>query len=833
MSSAIAVRMPRHLSLVLALIVAGSGLKIVNADRAGNDPTGTGSIESLQIESLMLVDGVIAVTGADATVQILATGLSAGQPLDLTRMAEFTIEPPDLATIDSTGLISPLRDGDGILRGRTHGLVVEQPIRCDQIAHQADINFANEVVPILTRYGCNGGGCHGKSGGQNGFRLSLLGFEPADDYQFLLHEAHSRRIFPAAPDQSLLLRKATGSLPHGGGARFDRSAPAYRILRRWIAQGVPYGKASDPVVERVEILPQAKTLTDREQQQLAVIAHYSDGTRADVTRMSHFASNASELAEVNESGLVTAGSRTGRAAVMARFQTHVDVFRVTVPLGQPVAEEPAGNLIDRFVLNNLKQLGLPPSPLADDATFLRRVTLDVAGRLPTLAEAEAFLASTASTKREAIVDRLLASSDYADFFAKKWADILRNRREEPSRKPITFAFHAWLRRQLIENRPYDAIVRDILAASGPVETTPAVAWYHAVDQVEEQVEDTAQLFLGMRIQCARCHHHPHEKWSQADYYGLAAFFSQVGRKAARSNARHFNVFHRAGHATSKHPKSGDVLVPTPLGAAPLQLADTDDPRHRLADWLSRSDNPFFSQALVNRYWKHFLGRGLVEPEDDMRVTNPPSNPELLNGMAEYFVASGFDLKGLVRLICTSRTYQRSSLPNAFNQQDEQNYSRFLPRRLPAEVLSDSIDAVTKHATQYGGVPSTTRAVQLPDSGFDSYFLTVFGRPEGESACECERSSEVSLAQTLHLINSKFMQTKLQEGRAKELAKVTKEEGQIAQLHDLYTIAFSRPPTSSEQRVALAYLKEKSEAPQDAYEDLLWAVLNTKEFLFNH
>ncbi|MCA9184394.1 MAG: DUF1549 domain-containing protein [Pirellulaceae bacterium] len=824
-----------HGRMVLAMVACQAALLSANLATAhANDSAPT---STLAVHSALFSGDTLSVAGRDSQVQLVVMSTRAGgAQSDVSRDVQYEIEPATLAAVTSDGLLTPLGDG----KGRLTVIASDGAGRTDvalQVSHVTDdlpVNFGNEIVPIFTRFGCNGGGCHGKSGGQNGFRLSLLGFEPKEDYEYLLQETRSRRIFPAAPDHSLLLIKAIGSLPHGGGARFTKDDPAYRTLRRWIGQGMPYGSDDDPVVTQIEVLPRERTLRAGEQQQLAVIAHYSDGGRADVTRMCHFESNAADLAEVSPTGLITAGTRAGRAAVMIRFQTHVDVFRAAVPLGQHEFVVPkSDNVVDRYVFANLQELGLPPSSIADDSTYLRRVTLAIAGRLPTLAETRHFLDDQQPTKREQLVQRLLDSNDYADFFAKKWADILRNRRSSDDRKPLTFAFHNWLRQQLQQNTPYNDIVRQVIAATGPIETTPPVAWYHEVREVEQQVEDMAQLFLGMRLQCARCHHHPQEKWSQADYYGLAAFFAQVGRKTSPTDRRHFGIYHREGNASSRHPKSGVSIPPTPLGAPPLQLAPDQDPRQRLADWFSQPDNPFFARALVNRYWKHFFSRGLVEPEDDMRVTNPPSNPELLDGLANDFISSDFNLKKLVYTICTSVTFQLSAFPNEFNQQDEQSFSRFLPRRLPAEVLADAIDALTDQHTQYAGMPANVRAVELPDSNFDSFMLTIFGRPVGESACECERTSDVSLAQTLHLINSQDIQKKLQDGRCKSIQDDADDETVNAWIDDLYLIAFSRHAAPDEVATATEYLKQKKEQPAAAREDILWAVINTKEFLFNH
>lgn len=780
--------------------------------------------------------GPVAIRGRDATQQLLVSGVyESGQRRDLTRTVRYTVRPEGIVAVDATGLVTPLSEGTATIRAEAAvGIEAQLSLEVTNLVQDLPINFPNQITPLFTKFGCNGGGCHGKSGGQNGFRLSLLGFEPREDYEYLVKEGRGRRLFPAAPDQSLLLLKATARLPHGGGQRIDADSPAYRLMRRWIEQGMPYGQASDPRVVSIEVLPAEQRMGREATQQLLVVAHYSDGSTEDVTRTAQFDSNDPEMAEVSPTGLVTTGALSGTVAVMARYQGHVGVFRATIPLGVPSAGLPeVRNLVDEKVHRQLAALGLPASAICDDATFLRRVTIDIAGRLPTLAETEAFLADTSADKRQRAIDRLLDSGDYADYFANKWAAVLRNKRRQDNEKPATFAFHQWIRQSLYENKPYDQFVREILTASGEPGEDPPVGWYREVKDAAAQLEDTAQLFLGLRIQCARCHHHPFEKWSQHDYYGFAAFFSQVGRKRLPGSAEE-RIFHRVGVATAQHPKTGETIRPTGLGGQPLDIPAHRDPRHALVDWMASRDNPFFARALVNRYWKHFFGRGIVDPEDDMRVTNPPSNPDLLDALAHDFVEHSFDLKHLVRTICNSATYQLAAEPNDWNQDDKQNFSRYYPKRLNAEVLLDAIDQVTGSKSGFTGVPASVRAVQLPDSGFNSYFLTVFGRPEAASACECERSSDANLAQSLHLLNSAEIQGKLTaaSGHAARLAKDSSRP-HADRLRELYLLAFSRPPTPDETAVALAHIEKHAQNPQQAYEDIVWALINTKEFLFNH
>jgi hypothetical protein len=772
--------------------------------------------------------------GRDATLQLVATATPADKaPFDVTRAVAWTVDPPSVLAVSTTGVATPLTDGTATVTAVSGDAKATATISVSGSSAWRTANFTHEIVPLFTKYGCNGGGCHGKSEGQNGFKLSLLGFEPGEDYEHLVFESRGRRLFPAAPENSLLMLKATGEMPHGGGARMERGTPDYLTLVRWMEQGAPAGSPDDPHPVSIAVFPAERLLQPESTQQIQVTAQYSDGSFRDVTTSVQYDSVSKDMLEVSTTGLVKAAKQTGDAAVMIRYKEMAGVFRATVPLGAPMSEfPPERNFIDRHVFAKLRTLGLPPSGVCDDATFLRRVTLDIAGRVPTTAEAEAFPADKNPDKRAALVDRLLAGTDYAEYFAGKWSSLLRNKRgNSPAR--TTYAFHSWLKESLNSNKPYDQFVREILSASGSLSTNPASGWYRAVTKPQEQLQDVAQVFCGQRLQCAQCHHHPYEKWSQQDYFGFAAFFSNVGRKPADEPGEEA-VFNQWKEATAINIKTQKPVKPTPLGGATLDLKPQDDPRRALASWLTAPENPFFSKMLVNRYWKHFLGRGLVEPEDDLRVTNPATNPALMDGLAYFFTESKYDLKALVRVICLSSTYQLSSLPNQYNAADRQNFSRFFPRRLPAEVLLDAIDTVTGMPTKFSGQPAGARAVALPDDSFNagSYFLTVFGRPDNASACECERSLDSSLAQSLHLLNSKGLQEKLAgaEGRAATLAKdKAPSEDRVRRL---FLTLNARTPSTEETKKAVDYVTTR-EGKASAWEDLIWALMNSKEFLFNH
>jgi len=714
-------------------------------------------------------------------------------------------------------------------------------------AQPPSVSFVNDVMPMLTRHGCNAGVCHAKAGnGQNGFQLSLLGFEPAEDYEHLVKEARGRRLFPAVPENSLLLLKATGSVPHGGGRRITADSEAAQILIEWIRQGALWDGNTAPAMIRLAVTPAKGTVLRHQTQQLQVSAQYADGSIRDVTHRALFESNDRAMAEVSESGLVRVSDLPGKVSIMVRYQGLVSVFNASVPLGATVDSfPPVKNFIDELVFNNLRELGVPASALADDSVFLRRVTLDVAGRLPTAAETSEFLASTATDKRDVVIERLLASPEHADFFAGKWTSLLKNRRDDASDITSNFAFHAWVRDSLLANKPYDQFVREILAATGTVIGNPPVAWYKRVKEPKQQQEDVAQLFLGVRMQCAQCHHHPFERWSQNDYYGLTAFFSQVGRKPTATRGEDM-IFHKRGAATAVNIRTGAAIAPAALGTIIPAIAPDQDPRLLLADWMATPDNPFFARALVNRYWKHFFRRGLIEPEDDIRESNPPTNPELLAALEKHFIESRFDLRGLVRLIVTSSSWQLSSTPLADNLADQQNYSRYYPRRLQAEVLLDAIDDLAGTRTDFPNLPPGTRAIALPDNSYNtaSPFLRVFGRPENESVCECERGQSSSLSQSLHLMNAADIRGKLASGsaRAEQLAK---SELPVEQrIEELYVVAFSRKPTPAELQTAVEYVIspqtdaagnpiEPARAAREAYQDLVWALMNTREFMFNH
>ena len=800
----------------------------------------------LRIYSVSAQDKKAKLLGPDANLQLVVYN---SDLQDMTREVVYTSAPDNLISISDSGKVMPLGNGDvTITATNDKGLTGKLDLVVERFETPQPINFPNEIVPLFTKHGCNGGGCHGKSEGQNGFKLSLLGFEPTEDFEYLVKESRGRRLFPAAPEHSLLLRKGAGDLPHGGGARFEHDSWDYKAIVRWMEQGMPYGSPDDPILEKISVFPDSRIVDPGGKQQLAVTAYYSDGSVRDITGIATYESNQKEMGEVDQNGLVTMSTgETGDMAVMIRYQEQVSVFQATIPLGIPIESFPiAKNVIDEKVFAKLKTLGLPTSEICDDSTFLRRTSLDIAGRLPTLEETDKYLNSDNPNKRSEWIDSLLSTTDYAEFFANKWSSILRNKRKADTYTRGTQAFHEWIRQSFHINKPYNQFVSELVTARGEISHNPATAWFRNVTDQKERLQDTAQVLLGVRLQCAECHHHPYEKWSQQDYYGFSAFFSRIGKKKTDMPGEEA-VFHNVGLATAKNPKTGQNVKPTPLGGDELDILAEDDPRDDLASWITDEKNPFFAPMLVNRYWKHFFNRAIVEPEDDMRVTNPPTNPELLQALSNQFISTGYDIKDLIRTICNSTTYQLSAIPNEHNAGDRQNYSRYYPKRLPAEVLLDSIDRMTGSPTSFAGQLPGTRAVALPDDSYNSssYFLTVFGRPEMDSACECERAQGASLAQTLHLLNSKNIQDKL-SGAGGNAQKLTSQKERVNEdkITELYKLAFSRNPKDDEMKTAIGYIKKKTEQIENdankkedsikmAYEDLVWALLNTKEFLFNH
>ena len=712
-------------------------------------------------------------------------------------------------------------------------------------AAAAPPTFERDIQPLLTRAGCNAGACHGKARGQNGFQLSLLAFDNDFDHAAITAEARGRRVFPASPADSLLLRKASGQVPHGGGKKLPIDSPAYRRLAEWVAAGCPRTPPGTGVVTKITVNPPGRIVGFNAEFPLVVTAHYADGPTEDVTPLAQFSSSESVYAAVDPDGKVKTGPIPGEAAVMARFREKFAVCTVLIPMPGAVPadvydELPRSNFLDGHVWAKLKQLNLTASAPATDATFHRRAFLDVIGRLPTPDETRAFLADRDPRKRTTLIDRLLARPEYADYWANKWADLLRPNPYHAGIK-ATYNLDQWLRASFRENKPHDRFAREILTANGSTWTNGAAVFYRNRREPDELTTMVSQLFLGVRLDCAKCHHHPFEVWSQDDFYSFAAFFGRIGRKgqgiSAPISGGEEVIFlgsgtGRRGGSTVKHPLTGKEMTPTPLLGKPLDLAPDQDPRAVLADWVTAPENPFFAKAIVNRVWADFMGRGIVDPVDDIRATNPASNPELLEALAADFRKNGCDLKTLIRTIATSHAYGLSTTPTDRNAGDLRNYSRHYRQRLRAEVLLDMVSDVTGVPEKFEAMPPGSRAMELWTVRSQSAFLDSFGRPDPNQDPPCERTADTTVVQALHLMNSPELHRKVtaEGGRCATLAKSSKSAAEV--VDELYLLAYCRPPTDTERAAAVKRFEKPGADRRKATEDLLWALINTPEFVFN-
>jgi hypothetical protein len=770
----------------------------------------------------------IRLDGPDSRHSVLVTGTTSdGRVVDLSRNVKLL--PADEKLVRTEGnVIRGLAEGTSTIRVEADGKSATIAVQVTNSARPREFHFENDIEPLFGRFGCNSSGCHGKAEGQNGFKLSVFGFDPIADYVALVKEARGRRIFPAAPERSLFLMKAAGQVPHGGGTRIPVGSDAYQTIRGWIAAGAPIGRADAPSVKGIRVEPAERILGMTAQQQLRVIARYSDGREVDVTHAARFQSNNDAVALVAVDGLVKSTDQPGEAAVMASFANEVGVFRVLVPRGGAIdyPKLPENNFIDPLVDAKLKKLRIVPSPGVDDAEFARRVYLDVIGTLPTVDEVRKFLADKQPDKRSRLVDALLDRPEFADYWALKWSDVLRVDRQALGHQGA-YAYYRWIRQSIAENKPFDRFAREVITAEGPLDEFPAGGFYKVLPKAGDAANTLSQVFLGVRIACAECHHHPFDRWGQDDYYGMAAFFSPIAVRPVGS----VTAVVANGESVATHLRTGAKITATPLGATPL-AATKGDRREELASWMTSGENPFFARNLVNRLWAHFLGRGLIEPVDDVRSTNPPTNPELLDALAKKFIASKFDLKEMVRVICASRVYQTASTPNETNKRDDQNYSRALFKRPDAEVLMDMVLQVTDVPEKFDGMPLGTRAIQLWDSKVRHYFLKQFGRPSRTSSCECDRVGEPNIAQILHLLNSDFIDHRLrhEDGRiARWVRKIDDDEKLLEEMCLTFLGRSVKPAEVTFVREHIA----KSKSRREAFEDIGWALLNSKEFMFNH
>lgn len=833
--------MSRAFWLILALGASTLGSAVSGAEEKSETSSKIPMISSFQVDppSLKLV-------GADSSIQLVVSGKGSNdRSFDLIPETQFSLVGDAVFQTSPKGRVTPLRNGTAQIQVTFRGEKKLLPVEVSGFSENQPIHFTNDIIPVLTKFGCNSGGCHGKLSGQNGFRLSLLGFDPEMDFMTLVQEGRGRRLSPSAPERSTFLLKATGTTGHGGGRKIDPESDEYKLLKRWIAMGTPWGKPSDPTLVSIQTFPKERILNRFSRQQLRLVGQYSDGSERDITRRVQFESNQGDIASVDMDGLVRTHSQTGEAAIMARYQGLVVVFRASVPMEKApdnFAFQPK-NQVDDLLLKQWKRMNLAPSPRATDEEWVRRVYLDLTGSLPTTKEIESFKSSKSASRELELVDRLLETEEHAAFFAQKWSDILRVKRGNQSERARgTFLFYEWIRTAIRENKPYDQFVRDIITALGVEENCPPVVWYKDLLTPDQFVDNMAQVFLGSRLQCAQCHHHPYEKWSQDDYWGVAAFFGRVARKPSpipgllvqnNNNLRQIVYLRPTGSVINK--RTNKPAPTRPLDAPVLEPDSERDPRHQLVDWMVQPTNPFLAPAVANRYWSYFFTRGIVDPIDDFRVTNPPSNPELLNALARELIEHQWDLKHLTRVLVTSEAYRLSSDPVPGNQEDRQSFARHYPRRMSAEVFLDAVCQVTGSPPNFNGLPTDShaprRAIMLPDESFQSYFLDVFGRPQRQSACECERVGDANLAQVLHMLNSEEVQTRISRtgSRADLLAKDPRPHE--AKVRELFQLALGHEPDPAKLKVALAHIAESDKNTKAAYENIIWALINTKEFAF--
>ena len=774
----------------------------------------------------------VILSGPRSAQRVIVVGVREdGSRVDLTDKA--VVEPRGLnVSRDPRGRLVSAGDGLGEVSIRAGSLSATLPVEAKGIGSATDVGFRHEVEPVLTKLGCNMGACHGGQHGKGGFKLSLLGFEAEPDYDSIVKSAGGRRASPSSPEESLLLLKPTLALEHGGGRRMRPNGREYELIRSWLEQGAPPPSKDDPTVTGLSVLPAHRVMAVGETQHLVAMATFSDGSTRDVTDDARF----DPLNDANAAVSVDAVARatgSGETSIMVRYQGHAAMARITVPYGPGTPFEfDSKNPIDALAAAKWRALGLAPSPTCTDAEFLRRAMLDAIGTTPSADEIDVFLANRDPNKRAKLVDRLLDRPEYVDFWTLKWGDLLRVETDKLGAQGM-LAFNLWLRESFRENRTIDRMVDELVTAQGSIYTNGPANYFRVASSPDDLAETTAQVFLGVRLQCAKCHHHPFEAYGQDDYYGLAAYFARIRTK----NSGEFGLFGQeqviyvAESGEVRQPRSGKIMAPRPLRAAPAD--DPGDRRRALSRWITAKDNPWLSRNVANRYWGYLMGRGLVNPIDDLRDTNPASNPELLDALARSFADGGFDLKSLLRTIMTSRVYGLSSLATPDNRLDQALFTHYSLKRLTAEQMLDALNAATGTMDKFAKRPAGTRAISLPDTSTQSYFLDTFGRPTRATACECERGSSPTLGQALHLMNSELVQGKLAQVRGR-LANAMRDPKLTDEtlVQTLYRATFGRPATAEEVEAARDVIREAPDRAAGA-QDLFWGLLNSKEFLFNH
>jgi hypothetical protein len=786
-----------------------------------------------------------ALTADSPRTRLVVTALGTdGFEYDVTELARFSSSRRAPFTVAAAGELAARGAGVGTVTATFGKLTVEVPVSVSaggtNGTSTAPLSFTRDVLPVLARAGCAAGACHAKAEGQNGFKLSVFSYDPKHDYAEIVKDARGRRVFPAAADESLLLRKPLGLMPHEGGKRFEAGSETHRLLHRWIAEGMAYAQTNEPALERIAVFPPERRYHRGAVQRLRLEAVYADGSVRDVTRLATFESNDKEIAQVDEDARVTVGKVTGQGVIVARFMGLVAAARIVVPAertlpAEQFAQLPRHNFVDELAYAQFQRLGLLPSELCTDTEFLRRASLDILGVLPNPEEARAVATAPAPLDRTALIERLLDRPEFADCWANKWADLLRPNPDRVGVKSVLI-LDEWLRASFRADKTYDQFAREILLTEGSNHRDGPAVVYRDRREPPELTTMFSQLFLGTRLECARCHHHPNEKWSQDDFYQFAAFFGPVKQKGAGLSppiSAGRETFYFAPGGNVRHPVSGEVMVPKAPDGPVLKPADGVDPRTALADWLTATNNPFFARAAVNRVWATFFGRGLVEPVDDFRVSNPCVNDPLLDALAADFAAHGYRLKHLIRAIVGSRLYQLSSTPNETNLADTKNFSRAYRRRLPAEVLLDAVNDATGVPDTFAATAPGTRAMQTWSYKIDSPFMDAFSRPNPSSDPPCERDRQMSVVQSLHLMNAENLQAKLGNttGRVQRLAEGSLPPAEL--ITELYLTALGRLPRSGELQVAVAAFSAPDANRKTAAEDVFWALLNSPEFVFNH
>ena len=773
-------------------------------------------------------------------MQLVVTAVRADETVDRTRSAEYETGDPAIVIVTPGGVVLPRGDGEAVVTVRTDGVELQVPVHVSLPERVQPVSFRFEVLPALSKQGCNSGPCHGAPSGKGGFRLSLRAFQPSLDRETLLHEHSSRRVNRANPEQSLLLLKPTGKVPHEGGLRLEEGGYVYSLLRGWISSGCPTDLNSPAVCTGIEVYPRSDSLfrLPEAKQQLCVRAKFADGSTRDISLLSVYSSSDETIATVDSAGRVI-GHQRGDVAIVVRYLEHIESVHFTFVQdvdGFERKDEVAYNYVDKHVHAKLNQLQYEPADLCTDTEFIRRLYLDVLGRLPEVADVKAFLSSSDPERRQKLIDSSLDRHEYAEFWALKWGDILRLTRARLGEQGA-FGFHRWLQHVLDTNMPYDTFVRQLLTASGSTYTNPAVNYFRASGDAEELMETTAQLFIGARLACAKCHNHPFERWTQNNYYGMSAFFNRV-RKKNTSTPDEVVVWVESSGEVS-HPDTGEIVKPwvpdVDASAGVIDVSATNDRREALVGWLTQKKNPFFGRVEVNRLWSHLMGRGIVEPFDDFRDSNPASIPPLLDALAQDFASHGFDRKHAIRTILRSRTYQRSSRASAFSEEDGKYFSHYRSRMLTAEQLHDAVGHLTGIGSNLGRLPGRSRAAQLPSpdlakaSGAKS-FLKVFGQSPRQTVCECERSTQARLDQALQLLNGEFVHDALKHPQSRFRRMIAADRSNDEIVTELYLAAYCRYPTEQELAANMRYVTAKEDRAK-AFEDVCWALLNSKEFLF--